>query len=119
MYTCVSFFFFKQKTAYEMRISDWISDVCSSDLVQKARLCKLESDSATLNRVRHRPTPPPSRLKEPRHEALPFRKRRRRKTRRDRRRWPDSRSLGRDRRSRPRRTGARADRKSTRLNSSH
>src|SRR3546814_7232547 len=95
MYTCVSFFFFKQKTAYEMRISDWISDVCSSDLVQKARLCKLESDSATLNRVRHRPTPPPSRLKEPRHEALPFRKRRRRKTRRDRRRWPDSRSLGR------------------------
>src|SRR3546814_15129185 len=29
---CV-FFFFKQKTAYEMRISDWSSDVCSSDLV--------------------------------------------------------------------------------------
>src|SRR3546814_3365207 len=34
-----SFFFFKQKTAYEMRISDWSSDVCSSDLhlVQAAR----------------------------------------------------------------------------------
>src|SRR3546814_4816128 len=33
---CVSllFFFFKQKTAYEMRISDWSSDVCSSDLVK-------------------------------------------------------------------------------------
>src|SRR3546814_2770593 len=33
--TCVLFcvfFFFKQKTAYEMRISDWSSDVCSSDL---------------------------------------------------------------------------------------
>src|SRR3546814_1860236 len=29
---CVCFFFFKQKTAYEMRISDWSSDVCSSDL---------------------------------------------------------------------------------------
>src|SRR3546814_8070851 len=30
---CVDFvFFFKQKTAYEMRISDWSSDVCSSDL---------------------------------------------------------------------------------------
>src|SRR3546814_6503733 len=29
------FFFFKQKTAYEMRISDWSSDVCSSDLVYK------------------------------------------------------------------------------------
>src|SRR3546814_10326774 len=28
----VSFYFFKQKTAYEMRISDWSSDVCSSDL---------------------------------------------------------------------------------------
>src|SRR3546814_9011215 len=36
-YICVFvllfFFFFKQKTAYEMRISDWSSDVCSSDLV--------------------------------------------------------------------------------------
>src|SRR3546814_7076827 len=30
-FICV-FFFFKQKTAYEMRISDWSSDVCSSDL---------------------------------------------------------------------------------------
>src|SRR3546814_8641611 len=36
LYSCLSFnfffFFFKQKTAYEMRISDWSSDVCSSDL---------------------------------------------------------------------------------------
>src|SRR3546814_7788297 len=31
------FFFFKQKTAYEMRISDWSSDVCSSDLSQELR----------------------------------------------------------------------------------
>src|SRR3546814_5077188 len=30
------FLFFKQKTAYEMRISDWSSDVCSSDLVEMA-----------------------------------------------------------------------------------
>src|SRR3546814_11520068 len=30
----VFFFFFKQKTAYEMRISDWSSDVCSSDLAE-------------------------------------------------------------------------------------
>src|SRR3546814_1587969 len=29
----LSFFFFKQKTAYDMRISDWSSDVCSSDLI--------------------------------------------------------------------------------------
>src|SRR3546814_3915708 len=34
---CVSMvFFFKQKTAYEMRISDWSSDVCSSDLLEHA-----------------------------------------------------------------------------------
>src|SRR3546814_2397745 len=32
MSCCGLFFFFKQKTAYEMRISDWSSDVCSSDL---------------------------------------------------------------------------------------
>src|SRR3546814_8115244 len=32
------FFFFKQKTAYEMRISDWSSDVCSSDLLRVRRL---------------------------------------------------------------------------------
>src|SRR3546814_2591061 len=33
----IIFFFFKQKTAYEMRISDWSSDVCSSDLDVGAR----------------------------------------------------------------------------------
>src|SRR3546814_5082492 len=32
--TVLFFFFFKQKTAYELRISDWSSDVCSSDLRQ-------------------------------------------------------------------------------------
>src|SRR3546814_21069806 len=31
----IDFFFFKQKTAYEMRISDWSSDVCSSDLLHQ------------------------------------------------------------------------------------
>src|SRR3546814_17367020 len=35
MSCCASVFFFKQKTAYEMRISDWSSDVCSSDLQQQ------------------------------------------------------------------------------------
>src|SRR3546814_5151423 len=34
---CLLFFFFKQKTAYEMRISDWSSDVCSSDLQALSR----------------------------------------------------------------------------------
>src|SRR3546814_2531093 len=35
MYELDRFFFFKQKTAYEMRISDWSSDVCSSDLPRR------------------------------------------------------------------------------------
>src|SRR3546814_3588843 len=35
MWCLFFFFFFKQKTAYEMRISDWSSDVCSSDLPEK------------------------------------------------------------------------------------
>src|SRR3546814_9215518 len=34
----VCFFFFKQKTAYEMRISDWSSDVCSSDLAKETSM---------------------------------------------------------------------------------
>src|SRR3546814_1544648 len=49
---CVSawcFFFFKQKTAYEMRIRDWSSDVCSSDLSATSKSCEvraLASDGA-------------------------------------------------------------------------
>src|SRR3546814_5999666 len=34
------FFFFKQKTAYDMRISDWSSDVCSSDLYAVIAACR-------------------------------------------------------------------------------
>src|SRR3546814_11971023 len=37
-------FFFKQKTAYEMRISDWSSDVCSSDL-EESRKCDRNGDA--------------------------------------------------------------------------
>src|SRR3546814_3906134 len=46
---CSYVFFFKQKTAYEMRISDWSSDVCSSDL-----LVRLSAEELTqaLNEVR-------------------------------------------------------------------
>src|SRR3546814_2795486 len=40
------FFFFKQKTAYEMRISDWSSDVCSSDLCLLARSASDASQQA-------------------------------------------------------------------------
>src|SRR3546814_4650357 len=37
VFSVLFFFFFKQKTAYEMRISDWSSDVCSSDLLPTIR----------------------------------------------------------------------------------
>src|SRR3546814_5499380 len=38
MWVMLILFFFKQKTAYEMRISDWSSDVCSSDLTKLIRV---------------------------------------------------------------------------------
>src|SRR3546814_3133372 len=41
------FFFFKQKTAYEMRISDWSSDVCSSDLASSAAAMLATSSAET------------------------------------------------------------------------
>ena len=37
-YVSFTFFFFKQKTAYEIVVSDWSSDVCSSDLEGKGRV---------------------------------------------------------------------------------
>src|SRR3546814_7532841 len=48
MSCCFWFFFFKQKTAYEMRISDWSSDVCSSDLAQPDHGGKRCGDIAEL-----------------------------------------------------------------------
>src|SRR3546814_7800733 len=51
------FFFFKQKTAYEMRISDWSSDVCSSDLVVAHGSC---SSYQCFVQQRHAATPFPS-----------------------------------------------------------
>src|SRR3546814_7971104 len=52
--SCV-FFFFKQKTAYDMRISDWSSDVCSSDLFiagVSAHLVEIMIDADDDDRVR-------------------------------------------------------------------
>src|SRR3546814_11906406 len=43
----ILFFFFKQKTAYEMRISDWSSDVCSSDLPSRRALAPQMKQPAT------------------------------------------------------------------------
>src|SRR3546814_5457314 len=53
------FFFFKQKTAYEMRISDWSSDVCSSDLdivavfdrMPRAQIANIRNVFAVLRRL--------------------------------------------------------------------
>src|SRR3546814_2748442 len=48
-FLCV--FFYKQKTAYEMRISDWISDVCSSDLSVEP-LVQIARDAVAAGHVR-------------------------------------------------------------------
>src|SRR3546814_9902365 len=42
-------FFFKQKTAYEVRISDWSSDVCSSDLLEQGENLRLHRDIQCRN----------------------------------------------------------------------
>src|SRR3546814_7269473 len=49
--SCCLFFFFKQKTAYEMRISDWSSDVCSSDLFEIAEPA-VEGDAVSRHVLR-------------------------------------------------------------------
>src|SRR3546814_4523160 len=58
----VFIFFFKQKTAYEMRISDWSSDVCSSDL-PRAEQCacgrRTERDDPLLRALAEHPHGPP------------------------------------------------------------
>src|SRR3546814_7857673 len=63
LFTCMDhltayIFFFKQKTAYEMRISDWSSDVCSSDLFR--------ADQAHHHQFRRsRCRPPPRQFRQP------------------------------------------------------
>src|SRR3546814_8574868 len=62
------FFFFKQKTAYDMRISDWSSDVCSSDLSAirkfraepRRRLSRYEDQERRDRRPRHPAGQPPA-----------------------------------------------------------
>src|SRR3546814_9789389 len=51
-------FFFKQKTAYEMRISDWSSDVCSSDLSSPPGPCRSRGRSRGPSRRRAALSPP-------------------------------------------------------------
>src|SRR3546814_716706 len=47
-FLCFLFFFFKQKTAYEMRISDWSSDVCSSDLQRALAVAHFDMHSGQV-----------------------------------------------------------------------
>src|SRR3546814_10136755 len=51
---CLLVFFFRQKTAYEVRISDWISDVCSSDLAIELGLVDPRNRDPVHQRVRPR-----------------------------------------------------------------
>src|SRR3546814_19592634 len=69
-------FIFKQKTAYEMRISDWSSDVCSSDLATSIAGSVRSHPAPKPHRPRHRParsdrraTRPASRLRPQRHRS--------------------------------------------------
>src|SRR3546814_5987738 len=50
------FFFFKQKTAYEMRISDWSSDVCPSDLAVQAQARRAMCHGIPADRARRSAT---------------------------------------------------------------
>src|SRR3546814_8800918 len=56
MYSTCNCFYFKQKTAYEMRISDWSSDVCSSDLLEHI-VVALRGHRPILNRNSMQRTP--------------------------------------------------------------
>src|SRR3546814_17720603 len=77
-----SFFFFKQKTAYEMRISDWSSDVCSSDLsatrrnaasvwTRRKRLFRKKPWSGTAC-FRPRPESPPDSPSRTRYKTIKY-----------------------------------------------
>src|SRR3546814_555413 len=71
LYLFVVVFFFKQKTAYEMRISDWSSDVCSSDLQRQRAPRRPVLGRAAAHPVR---TPLPLRLRDdPRPDRAPGR----------------------------------------------
>src|SRR3546814_7045499 len=108
-------FFFKQKTAYEMRISDWSSDVCSSDLPRKRRSMSPQAQinaamCALMREVRLLLSPAQSTAREHIAES------RQERAKAALRQW---RKAGRMPPFSGRRQPRKADRKSKRLNSSH
>src|SRR3546814_6352170 len=75
LFMCVvmCIFFFKQKTAYEMRISDWSSDVCSSDLQRPSSACTSQIHSAMRADVSRKPASPVTeKISAQPHAILPF-----------------------------------------------
>src|SRR3546814_6999830 len=63
LHSVLSFFVFKQKTADEMRISDWSSDVCSSDLgIDGTMITAWRGEQATTRRIAHVQSRGPCRL---------------------------------------------------------
>src|SRR3546814_4432172 len=66
-------FFFKQKTAYEMRISDWSSDVCSSDLCLRVLVAQIVGEDVLVDvaqLIPHRPASRAADLLHDRHRAI-------------------------------------------------
>src|SRR3546814_4299794 len=80
MSVCIFVVFFKQKTAYEMRISDWSSDVCSSDLLPQRLVEVLERLGPTYiklgqllaTRTDYLPAPYAEALRSLQDDATPF-----------------------------------------------
>src|SRR3546814_6363191 len=69
LYVVFFVFFFKQKTAYEMRISDWSSDVCSSDLARRRRAGHAARPRLAADRAADRR---PGRADDPASRRQPF-----------------------------------------------
>src|SRR3546814_765765 len=72
--SCCVFFFFKQKTACEVRISDWSSDVCSSDLPAGQRGVAVEREVHGRRQQRHRQDAATDRFRWPSVQLLPVRR---------------------------------------------
>src|SRR3546814_2332687 len=70
VYFLLIIFFFKQKTAYEMRISDWSSDVCSSDLAATGTLYHAHRGNPAGGRDEHRTHPARHRGRRIRYDAV-------------------------------------------------
>src|SRR3546814_2084649 len=72
VFWCTILFFFKQKTAYEMRISDWSSDVCSSDLMDaEPQFARAGIEAQVFARRHRRPARRPAPAHLFAHGALP------------------------------------------------